>query len=107
MRWKTHGWSPLSLCSHGLCLPSRRPTSPPTSRCVKLPPCLLVCAHELRPGRSHAHDARAAPTCALAAPSLEQMEFEKGDPVAIDGVRMSPATLLTKLNELGGKNGEL
>ena len=33
------------------------------------------------------------------------MDFEKGDPVAIDGVAMSPATLLTKLNELGKANG--
>ncbi len=34
-----------------------------------------------------------------------KMDFEKGDPVAIDGVKMSPATLLTKLNELGYANG--
>jgi len=34
-----------------------------------------------------------------------EMEFEKGDAVAIDGVRLSPATLLTKLNELGKANG--
>uniref|UniRef100_UPI0025E93B5B argininosuccinate synthase n=1 Tax=uncultured Caulobacter sp. TaxID=158749 RepID=UPI0025E93B5B len=33
------------------------------------------------------------------------IDFEKGDPVAIDGVAMSPATLLTKLNELGRDNG--
>ncbi|MBP7650289.1 MAG: argininosuccinate synthase [Phenylobacterium sp.] len=33
------------------------------------------------------------------------MDFEKGDPIAIDGVAMSPATLLTKLNELGYANG--
>jgi argininosuccinate synthase len=33
------------------------------------------------------------------------IDFEKGDPVAIDGVAMSPATLLTKLNELGKANG--
>jgi len=31
--------------------------------------------------------------------------FEKGDPVAIDGVAMSPATLLTQLNEYGHDNG--
>ncbi|MDP3404577.1 MAG: argininosuccinate synthase [Brevundimonas sp.] len=31
--------------------------------------------------------------------------FEKGDAVSIDGVAMSPATLLTKLNELGHDNG--
>lgn len=34
-----------------------------------------------------------------------EVEFEAGDPVAIDGVKMSPATLLTKLNELGRANG--
>ncbi|WP_340644683.1 argininosuccinate synthase [Phenylobacterium sp.] len=33
------------------------------------------------------------------------LDFEKGDPVAIDGEKMSPATLLTKLNELGYANG--
>ncbi|WP_333823263.1 argininosuccinate synthase [Pinisolibacter sp.] len=33
------------------------------------------------------------------------VRFEKGDAVAIDGVEMSPATLLTKLNELGRDNG--
>lgn len=38
-------------------------------------------------------------------PTYIEVEFEKGDPVAIDGVRMSPATMLTKLNELGGDNG--
>ena len=32
------------------------------------------------------------------------MDFENGDPVAIDGVRMSPATLLARLNELGKAN---
>jgi len=31
--------------------------------------------------------------------------FEKGDPVSVDGERLSPAVLLTKLNELGGANG--
>lgn len=33
------------------------------------------------------------------------MDFEHGDPVAIDGVTMSPAALLTRLNELGHDNG--
>ncbi|MCS0504899.1 argininosuccinate synthase [Ancylobacter mangrovi] len=33
------------------------------------------------------------------------IDFEKGDPVAIDGEKMSPATLLTKLNALGRENG--
>ncbi|MBL4852870.1 MAG: argininosuccinate synthase, partial [Robiginitomaculum sp.] len=34
-----------------------------------------------------------------------EVGFERGDAVSIDGVTMSPATLLTKLNELGGANG--
>ncbi|GHA85620.1 argininosuccinate synthase [Algimonas arctica] len=34
-----------------------------------------------------------------------EIGFERGDAVSIDGVAMSPATLLTKLNELGGANG--
>ena len=38
-------------------------------------------------------------------PTEIEIEFEAGDPVAIDGLKMSPATLLTKLNELGGANG--
>src|SRR6201992_692404 len=33
------------------------------------------------------------------------VDFEKGDAVAIDGVKMAPATLLTKLNQLGHDNG--
>ena len=33
------------------------------------------------------------------------IDFERGDPVAIDGVRLSPATLLTRLNALGRENG--
>ena len=33
------------------------------------------------------------------------VDFERGDPTAIDGVAMSPATLLARLNELGRANG--
>lgn len=33
------------------------------------------------------------------------IDFEAGDPVAINGEKMSPATLLAKLNDLGGANG--
>ena len=39
-------------------------------------------------------------------PTYVEVEFERGDPIAIDGIRMSPATLLTRLNELAGANGE-
>ena len=34
-----------------------------------------------------------------------EVDFERGDPVAIDGKKLSPAMLLTKLNELGRANG--
>ena len=33
------------------------------------------------------------------------IDFKQGDIVALNGVRMSPAQVLTKLNELGGKHG--
>ena len=33
------------------------------------------------------------------------MDFHRGDPVAIDGAPLSPAALLTRLNELGRENG--
>ena len=33
------------------------------------------------------------------------VDFERGDPVSIDGMRLSPAALLTRLNELGRTNG--
>ena len=38
-------------------------------------------------------------------PTYIEMDFERGDPVAIDGEKLSPAMLLTRLNELGGANG--
>jgi argininosuccinate synthase len=38
-------------------------------------------------------------------PTYITVDFERGDAVAIDGAKMSPATLLTKLNELGRANG--
>jgi argininosuccinate synthase len=34
-----------------------------------------------------------------------EVEFERGDAVAVNGEKLSPASLLTKLNELGGKHG--
>jgi argininosuccinate synthase len=38
-------------------------------------------------------------------PTVITVDFERGDAVAIDGKKMSPATLLAKLNELGRLNG--
>jgi argininosuccinate synthase len=39
------------------------------------------------------------------APEMVEIDFEKGDAVAVNGVRLSPAGLLARLNELGGKHG--
>ena len=38
-------------------------------------------------------------------PTYVTISFEKGNPVAIDGVKMNGVELVTKLNELGGANG--
>ncbi len=38
-------------------------------------------------------------------PTYITVDFERGDATAIDGVKMSPATLLTHLNKLGRENG--
>ena len=39
------------------------------------------------------------------AATVISIDFEHGDPVAIDGVKLSPAALLARLNELGNANG--
>ncbi len=38
-------------------------------------------------------------------PEVVEIGFERGDAVAIDGAALSPATLLSRLNELGGSHG--
>ena len=38
-------------------------------------------------------------------PTVISIDFESGDPVAVDGVKLSPASLLTRLNDLGKANG--
>ncbi len=37
--------------------------------------------------------------------TVVEIDFEQGNPVAVDGRKMSPATLLAHLNDLGGANG--
>jgi argininosuccinate synthase len=38
-------------------------------------------------------------------PEVVEVSFERGDPVAVNGERLSPGKLLAKLNTLGGRNG--
>lgn len=46
-----------------------------------------------------------APEKAPNEPEYVEIEFEKGDPVAVNGKKLSPAALLTELNTIGGRNG--
>ena len=47
----------------------------------------------------------ARPEVAPDTPETVEITFEAGDAIAINGEAMSPATILTRLNELGGKHG--
>ncbi len=38
-------------------------------------------------------------------PEIIEIGFAKGDPVSVNGKELSPASLLTELNELGGRHG--
>src|SRR5580704_531673 len=51
------------------------------------------------------HQRTIAPEDAPDRAQVFTVEFEKGDAVAIDGERLSPAELLTRLNQLGHDNG--
>jgi argininosuccinate synthase len=46
-----------------------------------------------------------APELAPDQPTYVELEFERGDVVALDGERLMPAQALTRLNALGGANG--
>jgi len=46
-----------------------------------------------------------SPESAPDVPVYVELEYEAGDPVAVDGKRLSPAALLTTLNRLGGEHG--
>ncbi len=46
-----------------------------------------------------------APEQAPDTPTFLEIEFAGGDPVALDGEKMEPLALFTRLNQLGGANG--
>ena len=46
-----------------------------------------------------------SPEKAPGKPTIVDIGFDKGIPVAVDGRKLSPAKMLMKLNQLGGKNG--
>ena len=58
-----------------------------------------------QPAPEYVYQRTVSPEDAPNQATMVEIEFAKGDPIAIDGKNMSPAQILTKLNELGGKNG--
>jgi argininosuccinate synthase len=46
-----------------------------------------------------------SPEAAPDVPVVVELEFEGGDPVAVDGERLAPVALLTRLNRIGGEHG--
>lgn len=53
----------------------------------------------------HVYQRTVAPEEAPDTPEYIEIEFARGDAVAINGEALSPAALLTRLNEIGGKHG--
>lgn len=46
-----------------------------------------------------------SPEAAPNEPEYLDLEYERGDIIALNGEKLSPATILTRLNQLGGKHG--
>jgi argininosuccinate synthase len=59
----------------------------------------------IEPDYDHILTRMVTPMAAPDKPSEITIDFERGDPVAVNGKDLSPADLLAKLNELGGANG--
>ncbi|MBK1667450.1 argininosuccinate synthase [Rhodovibrio sodomensis] len=53
----------------------------------------------------YVHTRTTAPEDAPDRPTRITIDFERGDPVAVDGDTLSPADLLARLNQLAGDNG--
>jgi len=58
-----------------------------------------------RPAPDYVYQRTVNPEDAPDTPEIVEIGFEAGDPVSIDGVALSPAAILTRLNELGGRHG--
>ncbi|MEA5056706.1 MAG: argininosuccinate synthase [Anaerotignum propionicum] len=57
------------------------------------------------PNYEHLLQMGVSPENAPDVPEYVTVDFEAGIPVAVNGEKLSPIALLTKLNEIGGKNG--
>ena len=54
---------------------------------------------------AHVYQRTTDPERAPDTPEFVEIKFRSGDPVAVDGVDLSPARLLSVLNDLGGQHG--
>jgi argininosuccinate synthase len=59
----------------------------------------------VEPDYDHVLTRMVTPMAAPDRPVEITIDFEAGDPVAVNGEKLSPAELLTRLNTLGGENG--
>lgn len=57
------------------------------------------------PNYEHILQMSVTPENAPDQPEYVTLDFEKGIPVAVNGEKLAPVALLTKLNEIGGRNG--
>jgi argininosuccinate synthase len=58
-----------------------------------------------QPAPEYVYQRTVSPEAAPDKATIIEVEFKNGDPIAINGKKLSPAAILTKLNELGGANG--
>jgi argininosuccinate synthase len=58
-----------------------------------------------QPAPDYVYQRTVAPEAAPDKPETVEIGFEQGDPVALNGEALSPAAMLTALNEIGGRNG--
>ncbi|PRY93055.1 argininosuccinate synthase [Hasllibacter halocynthiae] len=58
-----------------------------------------------REAEAHVFQRTVAPEDAPDRPEYVEIGFERGDAASVDGEALSPAALLARLNELGGRNG--
>ncbi|MEL6768550.1 MAG: argininosuccinate synthase [Pseudomonadota bacterium] len=58
-----------------------------------------------QPAPDYVYQRTVHPEDAPDTPEIIEIGFEAGDPVSVNGEALSPAAMLTRLNELGGKHG--
>ena len=58
-----------------------------------------------KPAPEYVYQRTVSPENAPDKATIIEVEFKKGDAIAIDGKKLTPANLLAKLNDFGGKNG--